>query len=125
MLLDAPTPGSPEDWLRHARNDLALAQQRQGPEVLLAALCLHAQQAVEKGLKAVLIQRGVAFPYMHDLARSITLVQSGGLPWPEELEAAAGLAHGSLSMAHPAMVRRRAMPFSISRQWCSPSWIAC
>ena len=91
MPLDAPTPGSPEDWLRHARSDLALAQQRQVPEVLLAALCFHAQQAVEKSLKAVLLQRGMAFPYTHDLARIITLVKSTGLPWPEELEAAAAL----------------------------------
>ena len=91
MPLNPPAPGSPEDWLRHARSDLALAQQRQVPEVLLAALCFHAQQAVEKSLKAVLVQRGVAFPYTHDLARIITLVKSGGLPWPEELDAAAAL----------------------------------
>jgi HEPN domain-containing protein len=91
MPLDPPVPGSPEDWLRHARSDLALAQQRQVPEVLLAALCFHAQQAVEKGLKAVLVQRGVAFPYTHDLARLITLAKSARLPWPEALEAAAAL----------------------------------
>jgi len=91
MPLDPPAPGSPEDWLRHARSDLALAQQRQVPEVLLAALCFHAQQAVEKSLKAVLLKRGVAFPYTHDLARIITLVKSGGLPWLEELDAAAAL----------------------------------
>jgi HEPN domain-containing protein len=91
MPLDPPAPGSPEDWLRHARSDLALAQQRQVPEVLLAALCFHAHQVVEKSLKAVLVQCGVAFPYTHDLARIITLVKSGGLPWPEELEAAAAL----------------------------------
>jgi HEPN domain-containing protein len=39
----------------------------------------------------VLVQRGVAFPYTHDLARLITLAQSAGLPWPEVLEAAATL----------------------------------
>ena len=57
MPLEPPTPGSPEDWLRHARSDLALAQQWQVPDVLLAALCFHAQQTVEKSLKAVLVQR--------------------------------------------------------------------
>ena len=46
MPLDPPTPGSPEDWLRHARSDLALAQQWQVPDVLLATLCFHAQQAL-------------------------------------------------------------------------------
>ena len=91
MPLEPPTPGSPEDWLRHARSDLALAQQWQVPDVLLAALCFHAQQTVEKSLKAVLVQRGVAFPYTHDLARLITLVQSVGMPWPKALDAAATL----------------------------------
>ena len=91
MPLEPPTPGSPEDWLRHARSDLALAQQRQVSDVLLATLCFHAQQTVEKSLKAVLVQRGVAFPYRHDLARLITLIQSVGLHWPEALNAAATL----------------------------------
>ena len=91
MPLEPPTPGSPEDWLRHARSDLALAQQWQVPDVLLAALCFHAQQTVEKSLKAVLVQRGVAFPYTHDLARLITLVRNVELPWPEALDAAAAL----------------------------------
>jgi len=106
MPLDAPTPGSPEDWLRHARSDLALAQQRQVPEVLLAALCFHAQQAVEKSLKAVLLQLGIAFPYTHDLARSITLVKSARLPWPEELEAAAALTVYAAGSSYPGPPRK-------------------
>src|SRR5262245_16289225 len=89
MPPDAPTPGSPEDWLRHARSDLALARQRGAPEILLTTLCFHTQQATEKGIKAVLIQQGIVFPYTHDLARLITLVREARLPWPEELDAAA------------------------------------
>src|SRR6266571_2005457 len=58
MPPDTPTPGSPEDWLRHARSDLALAQQRSAPEILLTTLCFHTQQAAEKGIKAVLVQQG-------------------------------------------------------------------
>src|SRR5262245_25332175 len=91
MPLELPTLGSSEDWFRHARSDLALVQQWQVLDVFLAMLCFHAQQTVEKSLKAVLVQRGVAFPYTHDLARLITLVQSAGLPWPEALDAAATL----------------------------------
>lgn len=103
MPLDPPVPGSPEDWLRHARSDLALAQQRQVPEVLLTALCFHAQQAVEKSLKAVLVQHGVAFPYTHDLARLITLVKSARLPWPEALEAAAALTVYAAGSRYPGL----------------------
>jgi HEPN domain-containing protein len=51
MPPDAPTPGSPEDWLRHARSDLALARQRGAPEILLTTLCFHTQQATEKGIR--------------------------------------------------------------------------
>ncbi len=49
-------PGSPADWLRHARSDLALAQVSRPVETLLVALCFHAQQAAEKAIKAVLLQ---------------------------------------------------------------------
>ena len=101
MPPDAPTPGSPEDWLRHARSDLALARQRGAPEILLTTLCFHTQQATEKGIKAVLIQQGIVFPYTHDLARLITLVREARLPWPEELDAAAGLTEYAVGSRHP------------------------
>lgn len=42
MPPEAVVPGSPDDWLRHARSDLLLAQQPVPPEVLLAMLCFHA-----------------------------------------------------------------------------------
>ena len=101
MPSDAPIPGSPEDWLRHARSDLALARQRNAPDILLTTLCFHTQQAVEKGIKAVLVQRGIVFPYTHDLARLITLVRDARLPWPEELDAAAALTEYAVGSRYP------------------------
>ena len=101
MLLDPPPPGSPEDWLRHARSDLALAQQRHDPAILLATLCFHLQQTAEKSLKAVLVQHGGAFPYTHDLARLITLVKGTGLSWPEDLDAAAALTEYAVGSRYP------------------------
>jgi HEPN domain-containing protein len=101
MPPDTPTPGSPEDWLRHARSDLALAQQRSAPEILLTTLCFHTQQAAEKGIKAVLVQQGLVFPYTHDLARLITLVKDARLPWPEELDAAADLTESAVGSRYP------------------------
>jgi len=59
--------GSPEDWLRRARSDLALACGRLRKSVLAEDLCFHAQQAVEKSLKAVLISKGIDFPRTHNL----------------------------------------------------------
>jgi HEPN domain-containing protein len=59
--------GSPEDWLRRARSDLALARGRLKKSVLAEDLCFHAQQAVEKSLKAILISKGIDFPRTHNL----------------------------------------------------------
>ena len=94
-------PGSPEEWLRHARSDLAVARQPCQPEVLLETLCFHAQQAAEKSLKAVLVARQIPFPYTHDLARLITLVRAAGLPWRDELDATAGLAPYAVAVRYP------------------------
>src|SRR5207244_968745 len=41
-------------------------------------LCFHTQQAAEKAIKARLIRRGIAFPYIHDLAQLLTLVEQSG-----------------------------------------------
>jgi len=42
----------------------------------------HAQQAVEKALKAVLAQAGVAFRRTHDIAEMLDLIADSGLPAP-------------------------------------------
>ena len=61
-------PDDPREWLNRARSSLALAQTRPH-EAYLEDLCFEAQQAAEKAIKGLLIQQGVAFPYVHDLAR--------------------------------------------------------
>ena len=58
-------PEDPREWLNRARSNVLLAQaQREG--IYLEDLCFNAQQAVEKAIKAVLMQRAVEFPYVHD-----------------------------------------------------------
>ena len=64
-----PEPDSPQAWLAYAHSDLSLAA-ASIPGVMLENLCFHAQQAAEKGIKAVLIARHIAFPKTH----SITLL---------------------------------------------------
>jgi len=66
---------SPRAWVSKAREDLAAAETllREGPRHA-AAVGFHAQQAVEKMLKAVLVARGVAFPKTHDLAHLLDLL---------------------------------------------------
>jgi len=66
--------GSPQDWLRHAKADLALSMTPLPQDGLYSMLCFHAQQAAEKSIKAVLVLRGVDFPKVHSLPRLIDLL---------------------------------------------------
>lgn len=45
----------------------------------------HCQQAVEKALKAVLANRGMDFPFTHNLGLLIQLCEDAGLALPEAL----------------------------------------
>lgn len=73
MPPDTPAPGSPKDWLRHARGDLALAQVETSPQ-LLELLCFHAQQACEKALKGALVHFGTMVPKTHNLRTLVDLL---------------------------------------------------
>ncbi len=90
MNADEKTPpGSPQEWLRHAESDLLLAKLgADNEDVLTAQVCFHAQQAIEKALKGLLIQRGLRFPPVHDLEQLLEIAQRAkiDLPdWAEEL----------------------------------------
>lgn len=74
MPPDRPAPGSAADWMRRARSDLALAGITLPPDVLYSELCFHAQQAVEKSIKAVLIHCVIEFPKAHDIGYLMTLL---------------------------------------------------
>lgn len=63
----------PEGLLFKARNDLALAGLGLQAGVALDGVCFHAQQAVEKALKAVLALHQVNYPFTHDLATLVGL----------------------------------------------------
>jgi len=51
-----------------------------------ATIGYHAQQAVEKSIKAVLAQKGLRFPYTHDLAALLQLAQQEGVVLPPDSE---------------------------------------
>lgn len=104
MPHDNITPGSAEDWLRHAKSDLAVASQSRTPDVLLETLCFHAQQAVEKSIKAVLLYNGIKFPYTHDIARLITILVDAGIPWPKALDEASRLTGYAVETRYPGSV---------------------
>lgn len=86
MSPDRTESGSPGDWLRHARSDMALAGMPKTRTVLYEHLCFHAQQVAEKALKAVLVAHNVRVPKTHDVAYLMDLLPSGLSVSPTMLE---------------------------------------
>lgn len=86
MSSEAPQAGSAQDWLRHAKSDLALARMPKTRRLLYEHLCFHAQQAAEKSLKAVLVHHGIRVPRSHDLAYLLSTLPHGVNISPSLLE---------------------------------------
>jgi hypothetical protein len=83
------TPGHEEALraLRLADRDIvAFRALKNSPEVSLASTCFFAQQAVEKCLKAVLFERGIAFPPIHDLVRLALTLQEHDVGVPSSAD---------------------------------------
>lgn len=95
-------PDDPREWLNRARSNLFKARLRM-PEVYLEDLCFEAQQAAEKAIKAVMIKRRIDFPYIHDIARLLRLLESGGQPVPEYVERAADLTRYATVLRYPGI----------------------
>jgi HEPN domain-containing protein len=76
-----------EQLLRRADTDAAGARAMLPiNEVADVLVCFHAQQAVEKALKAVLAARGVEFPFIHDIGGLTKLCREAGVPLPDEMD---------------------------------------
>jgi HEPN domain-containing protein len=95
-----PEPGSPADWLRFARSDLAVAQGPVKQGVLLETLCFHAQQAAEKSLKAILLSQGISFPLTHNLKVLLGLLPATLVP-PLDADVLARLTEYAASARYP------------------------
>jgi HEPN domain-containing protein len=97
-------PDDPREWLNRARSNLAKARSASGaPEVYLEDICFDAQQAAEKAIKAILIHLGVRFPYVHDLAQLLALVDRAGESIPESVRYAAGLSGYAVETRYPGL----------------------
>lgn len=95
-------PDDPREWLNRARSNLARAKARI-PDAYLEDLCFDAQQAAEKAIKAVLLKQKVTFPYIHDLARLLTLLEGTGEKIPEDLRQAENLTRYAIVTRYPGL----------------------
>ena len=89
-------------WMEHADEDLrfahhAISMPDDCPYRLVA---FHAQQCVEKCLKAYLVHREVDFPYTHNISYLLTLCADFG-PWASQLHEAEGLSRYATTVRYP------------------------
>jgi HEPN domain-containing protein len=80
------SPDFPGDLLALAREDLASAEALDRDERISdSPVGFHAQQAIEKSLKAVIASRGLEFPFTHDIGLLMQLCEDAGFELPADL----------------------------------------
>jgi HEPN domain-containing protein len=79
MPVVKPTQVVAREWVLKAEGDLKAAAHllQLGIDAPTEAVCFHAQQCVEKYLKALLILAEADFPKTHDLDRLVQLLRRG------------------------------------------------
>lgn len=95
-------PDDPREWINRAKSNLALARTA-CQDVDREDLCFEAQQAAEKGIKAVFIKRGEVFPFSHDLDRLLHLLKKNGLNIPKYVQDAKELTQYALLTRYPGV----------------------
>lgn len=96
-----PESGSPADWIRRAKGDLALARLPIAGDLVLEDLCFHAQQAAEKSIKAILTAKRIVFPKTHNLYALFDLLPEG-TQLPPENARVARLTNYAVATRYPA-----------------------
>jgi len=89
------------EWMRRARSDLALANLIEVEEISPEILAFHAQQAVEKALKALLVQRQVDFPRTHNIGMLFILCAESGYEVEDYLREADKLSDYAVAARYP------------------------
>lgn len=95
-------PEDPREWLNRAQSNLVLAGM-QGDRIYLEDLCFNTQQAAEKAIKALLIQRKVEFPYVHDITELLTVLEQSGHEIPQFVRQAERLTRFAVFTRYPGI----------------------
>ena len=88
--------------MNRARSNLAIAK-AEVEGVYLEDLCFDAQQAAEKAIKALSIKMGVEFPYIHDIAQLLTLLEKAGQEIPGGVREAEELTRFAVLTRYPGL----------------------
>jgi len=89
------------EWMRHAWSDMTIAKMVENDAIAPEIIAFHAQQAVEKALKALLIQRQVEFPRTHIIGVLLVFCKESGYKIEENLEEAATLSRYAIASRYP------------------------
>lgn len=112
-------PDLPGDLLSLAREDLAAAEALDRAErVSDAPVGFHAQQAVEKALKAAIAGRDQDFPFTHDIGLLMQLCQDAGLELPADLAEADRLTPYAAAIRY-GLGDPRAVPIPDALRWAT------
>ncbi|MBI4646653.1 MAG: HEPN domain-containing protein [Bacteroidia bacterium] len=91
-----------EKWLISSVGDLTLAKKGKiSKKIPYEPLCFHAQQAAEKGLKAILIFKNKEFEKTHSIARLLELINETGLDIPPAMKETISLTRFATRMRYP------------------------
>ena len=89
-------------WLERARSDLQLGRAAlNAPCVLPEDAAFHAQQCVEKALKALLLHNGISFPKTHVIEVLLDLLKTQGTKIPKGVDAAFELSEYAVQTRYP------------------------
>ncbi len=77
----------------------------------------HAQQAVEKLMKAVLAHRSVEYQWTHQLERLVTLIRNAGISYPPELSEAVALTPFAVALRYDMLPIRDDAARPFDRRW--------
>ena len=101
---DRRVPGSPDEWMNHAKSDIRLAHlAASDAQVRREQACFHAQQGAEKAIKAVLRSRQIDFPLTHDIEELLELAEKGGIPLPQPVREAGSLTPHAVESRYPGI----------------------
>jgi HEPN domain-containing protein len=97
-----PDATDPLAWVARAEEDYALARSALRRRVPLTyGATFHAQQCVEKYLKALLMARGHPFPRTHDIVALSDLCQQQGIMISGDLQSLERLAAYAVQVRYP------------------------
>ena len=99
----APEPGTARDWLVRAQGKLALARVALPDDGFFEDLCFCAQQAAELAIKAVYVQSGWMFDYVHNLRKLLDGLEHMALTVPEAVQQADKLSIYAVQTRYPGI----------------------